>query len=279
MDGVVDITIQSFNRDDKFINVLNELLKGGRNINKKDRLSYEEKVELLKHENFEKCKEFVKLLRWRMNTNFYMSGFSDTSKFSCSFDDGFTWEIIPSSDDPQFAILGLEIVEDNYDDNFFKEVIEPFANQQEPLYHDLLKEAFELYEAQNLRGAYMLGYSALETAVKQYLGKFFPQAKWFVDEAQSPNIHKIFCHYMHTLNSDLTLSKSYLKMLEDYMNDRNKLVHTGKFTKENRFSIGKKLHLVKYILYKIDYCLGFRKAISYSDLENNNISIIGKMHE
>lgn len=128
---------------------------------------------------------------------------------------------------------------------------------EEPLYHDLCREAFELMNT-NHRSALLIGATALESGVKKCISTQVENSDWLMSNIPSPPIKKIIEKYFPIIFNGFSIQKSDLKMLESMINERNDLVHKGKSPK--RESIKKRLILIQKLLYKIDFHLGQKWA-------------------
>ncbi len=106
--------------------------------------------------------------------------------------------------------------------------------QEEPLAHVLWREGWDQRLA-NRRSALLLGVTALEVGVKQFISSRVPPADWLLEEAPPPPIARMLVEYLPTLspeNGD-TLRVPSLDIVQTVKRGvdlRNKLAHTGKST-------------------------------------------------
>jgi len=105
-------------------------------------------------------------------------------------------------------------------------------NDSEPLGHQLLREAKEIVE-NNHRSALLICYSALEVGIKQHITKCAPEAGWLAINAPTPPLFKILREYLPLLHEgtpsfeNWTAIKPELKLIDDFVRDRNRLAHRG----------------------------------------------------
>ena len=79
-------------------------------------------------------------------------------------------------------------------------------DKPEPLAHKLIRESKELIFS-NTRSAYVIGVTALEVSVKQFVSFKSPSTKWLLKEMQSPNIYKIMSEYFPEIEPKFILQK------------------------------------------------------------------------
>jgi hypothetical protein len=103
-----------------------------------------------------------------------------------------------------------------------------------PLGLQLLIEAWN-QRTTHPRSALVIGVTAAEIALKQLIGELAPDAQWLIDNVPSPPIFKIARDYVPILRVKVRLNgktlrppKRLLKKLENAVELRNKVVHTGK---------------------------------------------------
>ena len=129
----------------------------------------------------------------------------------------------------------------------------------EPLAHELLREARSLLGAAD-RSALLIGFSALESGVKQHIAQMLPDASWLVFEVPAPPISKMLAKFipmLHKNNSDVSDWSSLKKLFgicQQMLEDRNRLAHTGQMP--DRASIAEYLDAVHDVLYFLDVLSG-----------------------
>jgi len=128
----------------------------------------------------------------------------------------------------------------------------------EPLAHQLWLEARSL-QSSNRRSALVIGVAALEVGVKQYIASRVPEAEWLVFNLQSPPVVAVLKVYIpnlpavHTIEGHvLPPSKRLMKILDDGVSLRNRVVHRG----ELEWKPGQLVDLlegIRDVLYLLDY--------------------------
>ncbi len=176
------------------------------------------------------------------------------------------WSNVPYEPEPDWRTISFLGDENTsvIDNELVRTLIGPNMHLSEPLAHDLIFEAKKLLYAENLRGAFTIGYSALEVGIKEFIRHKAPQTTWLLENSPSPDILKIISKYLPTLDKKLEIDGKVEKgAIKEYMEERNKLIHTGKLTLSFG-SVAKKIHLVEYILHRLDYCTGLDRAELYA---------------
>lgn len=104
---------------------------------------------------------------------------------------------------------------------------------QEPLGHQLFREAWSL-RATNPRSALAIGVAAAEVGVKNLIAILVPDARWLMEEIQSPPIDKLVNKFLPTLTvkahfkgRPAKLPTKFMNLIKAAVECRNKLVHTG----------------------------------------------------
>ena len=107
-------------------------------------------------------------------------------------------------------------------------------NMNEPLGHQLLREAKEFFVQHHLRTAALIAYVALETGTKQFIQYAAPASSWLIANIQSPPITKLLRGYIPQLVNPVLLAekkwlnlKPLLNRLDKLMVCRNNIVHFG----------------------------------------------------
>ena len=161
-------------------------------------------------------------------------------------------------------------------------LIAPNINLVEPLGHDLLIEANRLYDNNDYRGAFLIGFSALEVGVKEFIAKKIPQTKWLMAYSPSPDMLKMCGQYLPELDKRLSIEgKIEKRLIGKFMESRNALAHRGEFTNnegtllEDSGTIIKKLKMVEYMLYRFDYCAGLDRALLYAEAAKSQMENVG----
>lgn len=71
----------------------------------------------------------------------------------------------------------------------------------EPLAHELLREARLLADTGSTRSALLMAATAVETGVKDHVGRLRPETRWILQNVPSPPIHKILRSYVHDMHA------------------------------------------------------------------------------
>lgn len=239
---------------------------------KQNNYSAEEQKQLneiaLKKSNFlqKEADRVVKVFRWLVDLPFNIDKRGKNVELHWSYNKS-RWEKVPQNVEPSYSIIGLYggSATDVVNNELIKSIIAANINQEEPLAHDILLEAFTLMNNGNLRAAYVLGYSALEVGVKHYIQKKAPMTSWLIDNMPSPDMSRICLKYLPTIDSGIDISNSpEKKLIELHMQGRNKLIHSGTFN-ENFISVNQKLNAVKAMLHRLDYSMGLVPAKVHLD--------------
>jgi len=108
------------------------------------------------------------------------------------------------------------------------------ATREEPLGHQLFREAWNEKKL-HPRSALVIGVAAAEVGLKNLIGTLVPQARWLVDEVQTPSIDNMLRKYLPTLpikakfhGKTINLPSELCKVLASAFQWRNKVVHAGK---------------------------------------------------
>jgi hypothetical protein len=115
-----------------------------------------------------------------------------------------------------------------------KEVVDlKNAGQEEPLGHQLFREAWNLRQVRP-RSALVIGVAAAEVGFKKLVGNLVPQVQWLVDEVPTPSLSTMLRKFLPTLpvkakleGKSIRLPGNLLNKLEEAVTRRNKLVHAG----------------------------------------------------
>ncbi len=200
--------------------------------------------------------KFVKTLRWRQGASGPHSPFSSIG-FEWSKDKTH-WDAMPSTtrargqvrkgiDTSANAIRALETVW--------------LSGEEEPLGHELVREAFDI-AGTSPRSALLIGVSALETSLKNYISFRVPNAHIILDEIPSPPVVRITQDVIPRLhkavgvrNSAFPLKDDDKKTLQNWITQRNQVAHGTKQT-VNVDELLVFLGFVRKILYKLDACRG-----------------------
>lgn len=142
------------------------------------------------------------------------------------------------------------------------------SNREEPLAHELLREAKGLAGVNN-RSALLICYSALEVGLKQHIGACAPIAQWLAMHSPIPPILKILNEYLPEIHKNnptfsnwISIKSRLNKKIDAFTKDRNKLAHRGEKLKG---SVEDYIQLTEDLLYAFDVLEG-------SDWATNHVS-------
>ena len=210
-------------------------------------------------------RQIASLVRWRYHQEGPPSPVS-TRGLSCSADSGNTWQKLPANYGitnvtPPHSVLSSESVNPS-------EMLALLSRGlQEPLAHELLREAKEL-KHESLRSSLLISVSAAEVGIKELLSNKVPDADWLINSIQSPPIINILTEYLPVLFENIEAyyqpdrKVGLVKSLNDAVTIRNQLVHRGAIPP----TLGKLdeiLAAVENLLWTFDCLAGFDWAEYY----------------
>jgi hypothetical protein len=107
------------------------------------------------------------------------------------------------------------------------------SGKQEPVAHQLFREAYELSRS-NPRSAVAIGMAAAEIGVKDLIATLVPNSHWLVTEMPSPSVVKILREYLpilpvraHFKDKTLKPPAELITLIRKGIEYRNGLVHAG----------------------------------------------------
>jgi hypothetical protein len=183
--------------------------------------------------------------------------------------DSVSWQPLSNGEDDMNIVIkgyGGDDVIKVINKDLVNSLIAPNIEREEPLAWDLLDEAERLLDKDELRGSFLLGFTALEVGVKQYVLHKIPEATWMLINSPSPDIFRICKKFLPDLDKKLNMeeAKKVLPTIESYMQSRNRLVHRGDFNQDFG-SVRKQLWVVEYVLHRLDYASGLDYAGKFSE--------------
>ena len=211
----------------------------------------------------EAAKETVRLLRWRCDMKGPHNPFA-ISNFEWSMDNS-VWYKMPTA-----TFGNLEVIQQlHVDEHVIHEVQKLATNRlSEPVAHVLYREAWE-QRHRNSISSLVIGIAAVETGVKNCISQISPDAKWLIENLQSPPVDKILVDYLPKLTSihvpdgtQLTLSSELIAPLKKSIGIRNNIIHGRKATLTKQH-LEDTLLLIRDLLWLFDYLVGFDWAIHY----------------
>jgi hypothetical protein len=134
------------------------------------------------------------------------------------------------------------------------------GGQLEPLGHVLFREAWS-QRGSNRRGSLLLGITALEIGIKEYIAACIPDAEWLAMNAPTPPVVKMLRDYLPGLrplgegSALQPFDDEILETLRVAVEIRNRLAHRGADVTANRLLPA--LRAVRNVLWTLDVALGY----------------------
>lgn len=206
---------------------------------------------------------FVKTLRWVQGNFGEHHPFRHVS-YEWS-EDKESWSPIPQEVTTIFSLTKpIDLGKRNID-----LVLECLKSEKfEPVGHELVLEAFEV-AVLNPRSALLIGFSGLETGLKNYVRFLVPHSEPILENIQSPPILTIIENVIPALHRalghdvpDFSISKTDKELLRNWNVQRNKVAH-GIQKSVDTHKLREFLSFVRKFLYKLDVCCGYGWAKSF----------------
>jgi hypothetical protein len=177
----------------------------------------------------ETARRTITCLRWRTNAFSAQDPFKLWTNAKWSMD-GKRWHPLPTPIAmfsevkldlrPNAAIISevIEMVEDDLD---------------EPLGHSLFREAWA-QKFENPRSSLILGMTAAEVGLKNFIGEAVKDADWLINQLPTPPIVRIITEYLPHLTSKaigspkIAIPRVVVDLLRDGVTIRNEIVHRGR---------------------------------------------------
>ena len=215
----------------------------------------------------ELIRRFVKTLRWSQAASGGQSPFAHVGSFWS--EDKTNWQIMPWK-------LSVRIGEArgiNIGQQAIGRVTELWAsNHAEPLGHQMIREALDI-AGSNARSALLIGVSALEAGLKDYIQSKIPNSDILLEEMPSPSVENMAQKVIPALHKaqsaespHFPLNKDDSDRLKKWVSQRNRVAHGIQKTVKVEELIAF-LKFTRSLLYKLDFCRGHRWAESLSTLE------------
>lgn len=196
--------------------------------------SLQEFCKTIHKELYESALSWAELLRWRLG----LTGGQPQALYFQSLEfcmDGQSWHPLA-----QFITLKIKFGIPESSSGITAEILTSTAelrkqNQSEPISRAMFREAWNLQRG-SLRSALMIGYAAVETGCKEFIGKVVPHAKWLAMEAPTPPLPSILKNYLPMLPARLKVDGQVVipdrirKAVREAMEARNTLAHSGTLT-------------------------------------------------
>ena len=141
---------------------------------------------------------------------------------------------------------------------------------EEPVYHELLREAKEL-KFKSSRSSILVAISAAEVAVKEVLYKLVPKGQWLIENITFPPIFKVVKEYFPKIVPEekyiriKETCESLIPELHKAISLRNLIAHQGQSPPDDE-KVEDIIQLVEQLLWICDYCSGYEWSADYIDL-------------
>jgi hypothetical protein len=134
---------------------------------------------------------------------------------------------------------------------------------EEPLAHRLWREAWQL-RADNPRSALLIGMTALEVGVKNYIARAVPDTDWLLEQLPAPPTHRLLADYIPSLSPPSEaaaprITAEVRDAIRGAQDLRNVLAHTGKGEVGYDW-LDRTLRLIRNVLWRLDAASGFSWA-------------------
>ncbi len=148
------------------------------------------------------------------------------------------------------------------------------SDREEPLAHVLFREAWEQRFA-SPRSSMLVGMTALEVAIKEYISLCTPGARWLAETAQLPPVNRLLREFLPSLpppdgGSGFAMPPDeHLRTLGNAVTVRNQLAHVGRPVPEH--VLLPTLRAVRNVMWSLDAAAGLTWAGAYvlDDLERD----------
>lgn len=126
----------------------------------------------------------------------------------------------------------------------------------EPLAHELLREARVLANTGSRRSALLMAATAVETGVKEHIGRLRPQTSWILQHVPSPPVHKILRDYVREMHASSLLVRDWKALnplwsaCDKLAQARNATTHTGAAVTEA--TVDRYIEVAADVLYVLD---------------------------
>jgi hypothetical protein len=204
----------------------------------------------------------VDLLRWRYAQEGPPSPIASRGLF-CSVNKGVAWHPVPGRYSIQIVTPPHSTLDaQKVDRAEIRKLLE--SNSQEPIGHELLREAKELQHS-SPRSAVLIAVSAAEVAVKTLIIRKVSDAGWLLENMQAPPVVDILVNYLPLLFVsekqfyEPTKKQGIIKTMSDAVYIRNQIAHRGAPPPEDEKVI-QIIAAVQELLWVCDYYAGNRWA-------------------
>ena len=208
----------------------------------------------------------VRLLRWRAGLNFQTL---TVNRDYLSLD-GQAWLYLSVA---RSATIALFQIFPAMSEEITKDIIQQYeTNGDEPLAHQLFNDAWNLRYT-NPRASLVIAVAAAEVGLKKVVGSIVPDARWLLDEIQTPPFTKMLREYIPTLKVTYIKGKQIappsklVAKLEEAARKRNKIVHTGKEAPDNK----ELLEMLEAIQDFLRICDMYRGQLKNTDFISDHV--------
>ncbi len=175
------------------------------------------------------------------------------------------WRPIPSTMVVWIQKIGpVEVTEE------IRQHIEYLVNndQPEPFAHELLREAM-IIQRHHPRSSLVMAVTAAETAIKQLIAKFVPDAAWLIQELPSPPVVRLIKEYLTQFSITVEEEKQKIdypddevSILKKAVQMRNRIVH-GRKTSITNETLREIFRAISNIFYRTDYYSGHQWSLEH----------------
>ncbi len=207
---------------------------------------------------------FVKTSRWVHNAS---GGWSPFATFGFFWSpDKESWKSMPADFQVRMDIgRGMKI-----DSHSLAVIAQVWQDGYlEPLGHELVREALDVCQS-NPRSALLIGISAIETGVKEYIHRLLPHSHILLEKIQSPPVLTLCQEVIPRLHKSLgiqsttfPLSEDDKKLIQKWVTKRNRVAH-GSSARLDSFKLMDFLKFGQCLLYKIDASHGLAWASPFT---------------
>jgi hypothetical protein len=207
-------------------------------------------------------RRFIRLLRWRQDFEGPPDPVTSASLY---------WRVgdgkYPHAPQPLQEYFGPTPTGINWDAQAEDDLRAMWAQSdlQEPLAHELLREAVALEES-SPRSAILMAAAALEAGAKVHISQISPDTAWLVEKMPSPPMFKLLQEYIPALHRERGTDVDWwpklitsVKNAQNLFEARNKIAHTGRIP-TSAMMPSEYTNVVKDILYALDVLAGHEWA-------------------
>lgn len=205
----------------------------------------------------------LKVIRWRQGVWGHPDPIRWGSPLQWSLD-GVNWK---GCADALQIRLGHMVARKNWSETIAASVGElVLGDQAEPLGHELLHEAEELFRTRNLRSALVIAVAAAEVGFKHFVAELMPECEWLLLNVPSPPLEKMLSDFLPSIpvrrkirGKLPEIPPSILGEIKKANTLRNQIVH-GRSIAVKEDTVLEALPRLKDFLYLMDFWLGMEWA-------------------